>query len=97
MEYIRENKDSCSFFKNLSGSYVSVDRTGSNGYFPSINQKGAIPSGFHPGRHTTLHRLCLYGSLYQWSEMMQYTTQQGAQGICPPGWRLPVDEDWPPI
>jgi uncharacterized protein (TIGR02145 family) len=35
-----------------------------------------------------------YGGLYQWDEMMQYTTQQGAQGICPPGWHLPTDEEW---
>ena len=27
----------------------------------------------------------IYGGLYQWNEMMQYTTQQGAQGICPNG------------
>jgi uncharacterized protein (TIGR02145 family) len=35
-----------------------------------------------------------YGGLYQWDEVMQYTTQQGAQGICPPGWHLPTDEEW---
>ena len=35
-----------------------------------------------------------YGGLYQWDEMMQYTTQQGVQGICPPGWHLPSDEEW---
>jgi uncharacterized protein (TIGR02145 family) len=35
-----------------------------------------------------------YGGLYQWNEMMQYTTQQGTQGICPPGWHLPTDEEW---
>jgi uncharacterized protein (TIGR02145 family) len=35
-----------------------------------------------------------YGGLYQWQEMMQYTTTQGAQGICPPGWHLPTDEEW---
>ena len=35
-----------------------------------------------------------YGGLYQWNEMMQYTTQQGAQGICPQGWHLPTDEEW---
>jgi uncharacterized protein (TIGR02145 family) len=34
-----------------------------------------------------------YGGLYQWDEMMQYTTQQGSQGICPPGWHLPADEE----
>lgn len=35
-----------------------------------------------------------YGGLYQWDEMMQYTTLQGTQGICPPDWHLPTDEEW---
>jgi len=35
-----------------------------------------------------------YGGLYQWKEMMQYSYQQGVQGICPPGWHLPTDEEW---
>ncbi len=36
----------------------------------------------------------IYGGLYQWDEMMQYTTEQGTQGICPDGWHLPTDEEW---
>ena len=39
-------------------------------------------------------RCAVYGGLYQWNEMMQYTTQQGTQGICPPDWHLPTDEEW---
>ena len=35
-----------------------------------------------------------YGGLYQWGEMMQYTTQSGAQGICPKGWHIPTDGEW---
>lgn len=35
-----------------------------------------------------------YGGLYQWDEMMQYTNQQGARGICPPGWHLTTDDEW---
>jgi len=35
-----------------------------------------------------------YGGLYQWWEMMQYTFEPGTQGICPPGWHLPTDEEW---
>jgi uncharacterized protein (TIGR02145 family) len=35
-----------------------------------------------------------YGGLYQWNEMMQYITQQGAKGICPNGWHIPTDEEW---
>jgi uncharacterized protein (TIGR02145 family) len=36
----------------------------------------------------------MYGGLYQWDEMMQYTMQPRVQGICPPGWHLPDDEEW---
>jgi uncharacterized protein (TIGR02145 family) len=36
----------------------------------------------------------IYGGLYEWNEMMQYTTQEGAQGICPEGWHLPSDAEW---
>ncbi|MBW6459825.1 MAG: hypothetical protein K0B08_04560 [Bacteroidales bacterium] len=35
-----------------------------------------------------------YGGLYEWPEAMQYVTSQGVQGICPPGWHLPTDEEW---
>ena len=36
----------------------------------------------------------LYGGLYRWDEMMQYTNIQGARGICPPGWHIPTDTEW---
>jgi uncharacterized protein (TIGR02145 family) len=35
-----------------------------------------------------------YGGLYQWDEMMQYTTVPGTQGVCPTGWHLPTDAEW---
>jgi uncharacterized protein (TIGR02145 family) len=35
-----------------------------------------------------------YGGLYQWNEMMQFSNQLGAQGICPDGWHIPTDEEW---
>jgi uncharacterized protein (TIGR02145 family) len=31
------------------------------------------------------------GGLYQWDEAMQYSTAQGAQGICLVGWHIPSD------
>lgn len=36
----------------------------------------------------------IYGGLYQWDEMMQGSTTEGAQGICPSGWHLPTDAEW---
>lgn len=36
----------------------------------------------------------IYGGLYQWDELMQYTTVNGAQGICPDGWHVSTWEEW---
>jgi len=35
-----------------------------------------------------------YGALYQWNEVMNWTTAEGAQGICPLGSHIPSDNDW---
>lgn len=36
----------------------------------------------------------VFGGLYQWDEIMDYTTTEGVQGICPTGWSLPTDAEW---
>jgi len=36
----------------------------------------------------------VYGGLYQWNEMMLYSTTPGIQGICPTGWHLPTNAEW---
>jgi uncharacterized protein (TIGR02145 family) len=36
----------------------------------------------------------LYGGLYQWDEMMEYSSTPGVQGICPSGWHIPTDAEW---
>jgi uncharacterized protein (TIGR02145 family) len=35
-----------------------------------------------------------YGGLYQRGEVMQYSTQEGSQGICPSGWHVPSNQEW---
>ena len=35
-----------------------------------------------------------YGGLYQWNEIMEYTTIRGVQGICPEEWHVPTDDEW---
>jgi uncharacterized protein (TIGR02145 family) len=35
-----------------------------------------------------------YGGLYQWDELVQYNGSAAYQDICPPGWRLPVENEW---
>jgi uncharacterized protein (TIGR02145 family) len=36
----------------------------------------------------------IYGGLYLWDEMMQYSVEAGVRGICPNGWHLPADTEW---
>ena len=31
-----------------------------------------------------------HGGLYTWEEAMNYMTESGSQGICPPGWKIPA-------
>jgi uncharacterized protein (TIGR02145 family) len=34
------------------------------------------------------------GGLYQWNEAMNYSTVEGAQGICPANSHIPTDAEW---
>lgn len=41
----------------------------------------------------------VYGGLYEWDEIMNYTSSSdanpsGRQGICPTGWHIPSDAEW---
>lgn len=69
----------------------------------NLNVGTMIPGNQNQSDPGTIQKYCYnnepdsctkYGGLYQWNQMMQYTTQQGTQGICPPGWHLPTDEEW---
>jgi uncharacterized protein (TIGR02145 family) len=69
----------------------------------NLNVGTMIPGGQNMSNNGVIEKHCFnnevdsctkYGGLYQWDEMMQYTSQQGIQGICPPGWHIPTDEEW---
>ncbi len=34
------------------------------------------------------------GGLYQWDEMMQFEAVESIQGLCPPGWHVPSENEW---
>jgi len=36
----------------------------------------------------------IYGALYQWNELMEYSTIEGTQGICPDEWHVATDMEW---
>jgi uncharacterized protein (TIGR02145 family) len=69
----------------------------------NLNVGMMVPGDQEQSDNGTIEKYCYnnepdscakYGGLYQWDEMMQYATQQGVQGICPPGWHLATDEEW---
>jgi len=69
----------------------------------NLNVGEMIDGSMEQSNNGTIEKYCYknepdscakYGGFYQWNEMMQYNTQQGTQGICPPGWHLPTDEEW---
>lgn len=35
-----------------------------------------------------------WGALYQWNEVMQYSTTPGIKGICPEGWHIPTHDEF---
>ena len=69
----------------------------------NLNVGLQLTSGITPADNDTIEKYCLlndpaqcvrYGGLYIWDEMMNYSTADGAQGICPEGWHIASDEDF---
>lgn len=60
-------------------------------------------SGFQQTDNGVIEKYCYdnneancdtYGGLYEWTEVMQYVTTEGTQGICPDGWHIPTKGEW---
>lgn len=69
----------------------------------NLNTGVMIPGLNNPANNSITEKYCYnndmsnctnYGALYQWDEMMLYSTTQGIQGICPSGWHLPTDAEY---
>ncbi len=69
----------------------------------NLNIGTQISISFDQYNHSAIEKHCYndynsscsdYGGLYQWSNMMQWSTTPGAQGICPTGWHIPTDGEW---
>lgn len=69
----------------------------------NLNIGTRISGSSNQANNTTIEKYCYnntesncttYGGLYQWNEMMNYSTTPGVQGICPDGWHVPTDAEW---
>jgi uncharacterized protein (TIGR02145 family) len=70
----------------------------------NLNVGSMIPYTQEMANNGTVEKYCydnstsncdVFGGLYQWNEIMNYTTTPGSAGICPPinGWHLPTDPE----
>ncbi|MEI6576481.1 MAG: FISUMP domain-containing protein [Bacteroidota bacterium] len=76
--------DQCWMAKNLNyGSFIYGVGNQSNNY---VTEKYCYEND--------TNNCNIYGGWYQWQEMMNYTTTEGGQGICPNGWHVPTDDEW---
>jgi uncharacterized protein (TIGR02145 family) len=69
----------------------------------NLNTGTLVSAGHNQTNDGIIEKYCImdnldscmkFGGLYQWDEMMQYSLTEGAQGICPPGWHVPAEEEW---
>jgi uncharacterized protein (TIGR02145 family) len=69
----------------------------------NLNVGTMIPGSQNQTNNSQIEKYCynddpancaVYGGLYQWDEMMQYSTAPGVEGICPVGWHIPTDGEW---
>lgn len=52
----------------------------------------SISEKYAPNGDST--KLPAYGGLYEWDELMNYSTVAGGQGLCPANWHVPTDAEW---
>ncbi len=69
----------------------------------NLDHGAVIPSMSDQRDNCSLEKYCFsdnmvncmnHGGLYQWDEMMQYEESEDIQGICPPEWHIPAENDW---
>lgn len=91
-----------SFKDNRDGQVYSTIKIGTHCWIAQNLNIGTRISG-SSSNNGTIEKYCydnsetncdVYGGLYQWNEMMNYSTTAGVRGICPTGWRLPTDNEW---
>jgi uncharacterized protein (TIGR02145 family) len=69
----------------------------------NLNVGTMINGSINPSNNGVIEKYCYdddpancdeYGGLYQWDEMMEYSTTPCSPGICPIGWYIPRIEDF---
>ncbi len=94
----------CGDILNYEGRQYATVQIGDQCWMQqNLNVGQIIESEQDQTNNSTIEKYCYnneqancdeYGGLYQWNEMMLYTQEEGAQGICPHGWHIPSNAEW---
>lgn len=83
--------------------YATVEINGQCWMAENLNYGSMISSGSYQNNNSTHEKYCYnnsatycdqLGGLYQWHEIMDYSTTEGVQGLCMEGWHIPSDTEW---
>ena len=86
-----------------SNSYPTLQIGGQCWLAANLNHGIQIPGTVDQRDNCTVEKYCyndnpancaIGGVLYQWDELVQYDLSVSNQGLCPPGWHIPTENDW---
>ncbi|MDD2288801.1 MAG: FISUMP domain-containing protein [Bacteroidales bacterium] len=89
--------------RNQGGYYKTVLIGNQCWLKDNLNIGNMILSTDESANNTTFEKFCqdndlincnLFGGLYKWDEAIDYFYNDSLQGICPEGWRVPIDNEW---
>ncbi|MDX2173001.1 MAG: FISUMP domain-containing protein [Bacteroidota bacterium] len=80
----------CWMKQNLNYGTTITSNTSTVAHYDMTNN--GIVEKYAPMGNTS--NLITHGALYEWPELMNYSTVAGAQGICPSGWHVPTDPEF---
>lgn len=80
----------CWMKQNLNYGKTVTSYTSASTHSDMFNN--SIPEKYAPNGDST--KLPQYGGLYEWDELMNYSTVAGSQGLCPANWHVPTDAEW---
>lgn len=92
---LNDSRDSKTYNTALIGSQCWMAQ--------NLNIGTMIPGSSEQTNHNSIEKYCynneeanctVYGGLYKWDNAMQWSTNEGVQGICPIGWHIPADGEW---
>lgn len=83
--------------------YATVEINGLCWMAENLNYGTMVSYNIYQNNNSTHEKYCYnnsssycdqLGGLYQWHEIMDYSTTEGAQGLCMDGWHIPTDTEW---